>query len=65
MEAYVMPNQVIDNSTPLTVFQVCGTQLWSSWSDQAVACHVYICVYMIIFYVTIIDRYHLLACLLY
>jgi endonuclease G len=27
MEAYVMPNQVIDNSTPLTVFQVCGTQL--------------------------------------
>jgi hypothetical protein len=28
MEAYVMPNQVIDDSTPLTVFQVCGTQLW-------------------------------------
>lgn len=27
MEAYVMPNQVIDDSTPLTVFQVCGTQL--------------------------------------
>jgi len=27
MEAYVMPNQVIDDSTPLTVFQVCGTRL--------------------------------------
>lgn len=27
MEAYVMPNQVIADSTPLTVFQVCGTQL--------------------------------------
>jgi DNA/RNA endonuclease G, NUC1 len=27
MEAYVMPNQVIDNSTPLSVFQVWGTQL--------------------------------------
>jgi len=26
MEAYVMPNQVIDDGTPLTVFQVCGTQ---------------------------------------
>jgi endonuclease G len=27
MEAYVMPNKVIDDKTPLTVFQVCGTQL--------------------------------------
>jgi endonuclease G len=27
METYVMPNQVIDNRTPLTVFQVCGAQL--------------------------------------
>ena len=28
MEAYVMPNEVINDSTPLNVFQVCGTQLW-------------------------------------
>ena len=28
MEAYVMPNQVLDDSTPLTMFQVCGTQFW-------------------------------------
>jgi endonuclease G len=27
MEAYVLPNKVIDEKTPLTVFQVCGTQL--------------------------------------
>jgi DNA/RNA endonuclease G (NUC1) len=47
MEAYVMPNQVIDDSTPLTVFQVCGTQLRLcklSGSDTSYV----LCTYMII-----------------
>lgn len=28
MEAYVMPNAVIDDNTPLEVFQVCTDILW-------------------------------------
>ena len=60
MEAYVMPNQVIDDSTPLTVFQVCGTQL--SDCDTSYV-HVYVHVHYFIWQLSVATSCWILYCI--